>query len=346
MELHAVESGAERVLRGPSVIGHDLANLNRGEGPGSRVRRRRSVRERALARLGHLGRGIWRPAIGLVGVVGDAPHVPELREDPPAPLVHRTRHQLPTLDLGVGVKPRRRGVSRSARRDLRRLADDQPRRRPLGVVLGVQRVRNIAGARAAPGERRHEHSVGERVRADADRRENIDAHRSIVAPPPPALLDRRAAKRKRAARQRAAPLSSLIGRHPAQARALAVMSCAVHTSGQAGLPAVPEDRVPVSVVPMMCVVPAADVTPLSRPAGVSVVVDQVRAVAPVRQTRSPTSRSRACPSAGRARDVQPAPRSNVAAELPAGEVSGTLKSVVRLLLLPLAAGTREPTRSS
>jgi hypothetical protein len=51
--------------------------------------------------------------------------------------------------------------------------DDQPGGRALGVVFDRERARHVAGGGAVAGHRRHDDAVGQRQRADCNRREEV-----------------------------------------------------------------------------------------------------------------------------------------------------------------------------
>lgn len=70
--------------------------------------------------------------------MADPAHVHELGEDAAAQRVHRVRDRPPALDLPVGVQAGGAGVPLAGQARLGALADDQSRRRPLGVVTGRQ----------------------------------------------------------------------------------------------------------------------------------------------------------------------------------------------------------------
>ena len=71
------------------------------------------------------------------GLEGDAPDVPELKEDVVAAGVDGGRDLAPAGDLGIGKDVRRRRVALGLGGDLRGLADDQARRSALGRIGGA-----------------------------------------------------------------------------------------------------------------------------------------------------------------------------------------------------------------
>ena len=71
------------------------------------------------------------------GLEGDAPDVPELKEDVVAMGVDGVRDLAPAGDPGVGEDARRRRVALGLGGDLRGLADDQARRSALGIIGGA-----------------------------------------------------------------------------------------------------------------------------------------------------------------------------------------------------------------
>ena len=108
--------------------------------------------------------------------VADAAGVHELRDDRAAARVHGVGDQAPARDLLVGVQARRARVALADRGGLRALGDDQPGAGALGVVLGVQRGRDAAGAGAVARHRRHHEAVGELELAEAVGGEQVRGH--------------------------------------------------------------------------------------------------------------------------------------------------------------------------
>jgi hypothetical protein len=105
--------------------------------------------------------------------VADAPGVHELRDDPAAPRVHRVRDKRPAGDLVVGVQTGGVRVSLTDRGGLCALADDEPGRRPLAVVLGGELSRSLTRSGTVAGERRHHEAVGELEAPELVRREKV-----------------------------------------------------------------------------------------------------------------------------------------------------------------------------
>jgi hypothetical protein len=98
--------------------------------------------------------------------VGDPADVPELGEDPPAPLVDGVGHPAPARELLLGMNARRAGVTHALRRDLGPLGHDQPGRSALGVVGDRELARDVPVDGPVAGHRRHHHAVAQRIRSD------------------------------------------------------------------------------------------------------------------------------------------------------------------------------------
>ncbi len=92
--------------------------------------------------------------------IGDAPDVPDLRENAPACAVNSCCDRLPCLHLLLRPEPRNLCIADTLRRDGRTLRDDQTCGRPLPVVLRHNRRRNIVGGAAKPGKRCHDNAIG------------------------------------------------------------------------------------------------------------------------------------------------------------------------------------------
>jgi hypothetical protein len=99
--------------------------------------------------------------------------MPELQDHAAAGDVHRLRHDGPAIDLLGAVDAWRGDIALSLGRDLCRLGNDQSRTGALGVVECVERVGDIAGARAAACQRRHHDTVLAVQRSERERTEKI-----------------------------------------------------------------------------------------------------------------------------------------------------------------------------
>src|ERR1700687_487032 len=80
--------------------------------------------------------------------------------------MHRARHAFPASDLLGAVDAGRADITLALGRDLGRFRDDEPGARALGIIEGVELGRHVAGAGAAPSERRHDDAVREPERSD------------------------------------------------------------------------------------------------------------------------------------------------------------------------------------
>ena len=171
MHLHAVKPRRDRIARRLTVIGDNTLDIRPGERP-----RRWAVHHLPPALLIHhpdLGvrrqrrRGHGLP-IRMKTSVRHPPHVPELRKNNAAGLVHGPGRQLPAGNLFGGMQAGRPGVPLSLGRDLRRFRDDQPRAGALAVIFRHQRggdISRLQGAR--PGHGGHDDAVFQRQRTDA-----------------------------------------------------------------------------------------------------------------------------------------------------------------------------------
>ena len=100
----------------------------------------------------------------------DAANVPQLQEYPAAGVVYRVGHGLPAVDLLCAVDAGRPGIALRLGADLHAFTDDQAGVGALGVVLHVQRLRQVAGLGGAlAGQRRHDYAVGQIETAQAGR---------------------------------------------------------------------------------------------------------------------------------------------------------------------------------
>ena len=100
-------------------------------------------------------------AAGLQGVMGHAPHMPQLGKDHPAFGMHGVSDLAPAVDLRRRIDPRRPRVTLATGFDLRAFADHETGTGALAVILGHQVGGDIAGLRAAlTGQGRQDHPVG------------------------------------------------------------------------------------------------------------------------------------------------------------------------------------------
>jgi hypothetical protein len=101
----------------------------------------------------------------------DAPHVPELAEDPPAGAVHAVGDATPTLDVRRCVDARCSEPTARRLRDRRRLRDEQTGIGARAVVRNQELARRAIGRIATAGHRRHHHAIGQGEGSDAERGE-------------------------------------------------------------------------------------------------------------------------------------------------------------------------------
>jgi len=90
----------------------------------------------------------------------DAPDVPELQHDLAALRMHRLGHAAPARHLGLAVDARRVQVALALGADLGGLGHDEPGAGALAVIRRHQGRGDLMGARAVPGQRRHDDAVG------------------------------------------------------------------------------------------------------------------------------------------------------------------------------------------
>eukprot|EP01022_Parablepharisma_sp_SALTPOND_P021765 TRINITY_DN435_c1_g1_i1.p1 TRINITY_DN435_c1_g1~~TRINITY_DN435_c1_g1_i1.p1 ORF type:complete len:1304 (+),score=494.29 TRINITY_DN435_c1_g1_i1:15351-19262(+) len=158
VDLDTVEAGLDGQLRRRLVLRNDARQFGQfqrargdegleagfGEGIAFRLDGRRGDRQ-----------GVLRLQVGM----GDAADVPQLQEDVAALGMHGVGHLLPGGDLGLVVDAGGEGIALALRRDLGGLGDDEAGAGALGVVLGSQFAGNVAGLRAAAGQRGHDDTI-------------------------------------------------------------------------------------------------------------------------------------------------------------------------------------------
>ncbi len=172
VQLHTIEPSLARHPRGVRIVLDRAVHLRRFQRP--RHRALHTHHPRIHIRLAllcpHRRRGNRRRAARLQRHMRDPPHVPQLRDDQPARVMHRVRHQPPPITLLTRVHPRRERVPLPLRADLRRLRNDEPGPRTLPVVLRVERPRHITRLAAARSrQRRHQHTIAKPQIAEGDR---------------------------------------------------------------------------------------------------------------------------------------------------------------------------------
>ena len=112
----------------------------------------------------------YRERAIVVARVGDASHMPQLKQDPAAGPVHGLGDRAPAVDLFLRPDARRMRIADAHRRHRRRLGDDHARRGALDIIIAHHRVWHAArAARAVAGQRRHEDAVGQAKIANGDR---------------------------------------------------------------------------------------------------------------------------------------------------------------------------------
>ena len=173
MDFDAVEARALGILRRAAVLLDDTRNFREiqcawcHEGLWTRKRHRFPG--------GPNGRGRHRQfALRQQGGMRNAPDVPQLQKDVPAPRVHGSGDHLPARHLCLGMDARCGGIAVPQRADGRCLADNQTSRRTLGIVGSVQLARNITRAGTVARQRCHDDAVGQHQRTDLDRRKQIN----------------------------------------------------------------------------------------------------------------------------------------------------------------------------
>jgi polyphosphate glucokinase len=98
-------------------------------------------------------------AIRLKTRMRDPAHVPELEKNSSARLMHSLGDFLPSGDLFVCVDAGRIGTASALLGNRHGFADNQSRRRPLGIILRHQRRRHAIRPCAHPRERSHDNAV-------------------------------------------------------------------------------------------------------------------------------------------------------------------------------------------
>ncbi|MNE74126.1 hypothetical protein D3C80_1701800 [compost metagenome] len=104
--------------------------------------------------------------------MGNAPHMPQLQEDPSASAMHRLGHVGPAAHLVVGPDAGGVGVANAHGSHRGGFAEDQAGTGALYVVLGHKGVGHAAFVCAATGQRRHDDAVRQFEVAEGDRIEN------------------------------------------------------------------------------------------------------------------------------------------------------------------------------
>ena len=96
----------------------------------------------------------------MIDGIGDAPDMPELKEDAAAGSMHALHDFAPAFDLLAGPDARRMRIADACRRDRCRLGKDKAGRCALGIILAHHRIRNPARAgRSVAGQGRKENAV-------------------------------------------------------------------------------------------------------------------------------------------------------------------------------------------
>ena len=161
VDFHAVKTAGNGVARRMAEVQHDAGQLGGVE----RARHRRfHARGHALADQHRLGvradgrrrhrRGVVRLQVG----VRDAAHMPQLRHDGAAGLVHGFGHALPAVELLGAVQAGHVGVALRLRADGGGLGNQQAGAGALRVIGGHQR-RGDGARRAVARQRRHGNAV-------------------------------------------------------------------------------------------------------------------------------------------------------------------------------------------
>ena len=88
-----------------------------------------------------------------------SPVVCDLHDDAPSARMHLLYHHSPALDLSLRVDARSGRITLCLCIDCRAFRDDERCRRPLRVVLRIERCRNVAGTSPHSGHGSHDDSV-------------------------------------------------------------------------------------------------------------------------------------------------------------------------------------------
>ena len=171
MDFYPIKSGLLGQACRLGIVGHDSGNLIGIEGSGSRIwfLARGCVDSVAAQCDGRRGHG-QSPA-GLKIGMGRTAHVPELDNNFAAGRMDRVGDPFPSLHLLLVVETRGVDPAGCLLGDDRGFADDQSRRRPLPVVFDHEVIGNPVGTGATPGERGHDHTVGQLEIAGRERGE-------------------------------------------------------------------------------------------------------------------------------------------------------------------------------
>jgi hypothetical protein len=161
MDFDPIKSGLLGQACRLGVVGHDSGNFIGIEGSWSWIRFLAGRRVNAVAAQCDGRRGHGQNPAGLKIRMRRTAHVPELDDDLAAGRVDCVGDPLPPLNLLLVVETGCVDPTGRLLGDDRRLADDQPCRRPLPVVFDHEVVGNPVGTGATPGERGHDHAVGQ-----------------------------------------------------------------------------------------------------------------------------------------------------------------------------------------
>ena len=156
VQLHAVETGRERVPGGVRVFGDRVARSASDHRGGHRERLHALGVGVHLAARGNRRGADDAGARRQVQRVPDSAGVHQLHEHPGAERPHGIGHQLPAGDLLGRKQAGNARVAETVWRGRGALRDDQPGRGALRVVLRHQRVRDVARGAAASHRRHHE----------------------------------------------------------------------------------------------------------------------------------------------------------------------------------------------
>ena len=171
MDFYPIKSGLLGQACRLGIVGHDSGNLIGIEGSWSWIRFLAGRRVNAVTAQCDGRRGHGQSPAGLKIGMGRTAHVPELDDDLAAGCMDRVGDPLPPPHLLVVVEARSVDPSGRLLGDDRGFADDQSCRRPLPVVFDHEVVGNPVGTGATPGERGHDHAVGQLEIAGREGRE-------------------------------------------------------------------------------------------------------------------------------------------------------------------------------